>query len=496
MFPIRTKALLGFLAMIIYALITVAMIHHQRSRLLTAVQGLEEMYLIEEALTQVNASVSNAVLQIDQAYFELKEELPVGNLLLAAEEVQAGLRALAGEFPVLQKSMTAMQKRVDELRRSPERSVLVEVRSETYRLVSNLRSVSDAVRQRRLRLREDYRTADFGTTQIATWMGLGGIAIFGGLIFLAMTRLSRDLKRLGDRSIQIVNGDRDSSFVMRRSDEVGQLAQAISTMQQHLKQRELQLELNRQQHFHQDKMATIGVLSSGIAHEVNNPIAAIQAVAESLQHLHRTNHAVGSAVSDYAEMILEHTNRIASITRQLTEFSSNSIQEVQLVDLNELIRSTCRFISFDPRFRALRFQFELDSELPAIRAVSDHLTQVLLNLLINAADAIELAEHRIGRITVRTERRADRIAFEVIDTGVGMNAEQKSRAFDEYFTTKRAGKGTGIGLFLCRRIVNEHGGEITIESSPDQGTKVSVTLPVTAERAQDHATEGEPHVPA
>ena len=165
------------------------------------------------------------------------------------------------------------------------------------------------------------------------------------------------------------------------------------------------------------------------------------------------------------------------ITRQLADFSSPKAGDAELLDVNGLVESTVTFLRYDRRLRAVAIELELDRQLPAVMAVGDHLTQILMNVLLNAADAIGEAGVK-GRVKVATSLRGGEVLVTVADNGKGMDAATKARAFDEYFTTKPAGKGTGLGLSLCRRLMRGEGGEIELESLPGVGTTVVLRLPL------------------
>jgi signal transduction histidine kinase len=208
-------------------------------------------------------------------------------------------------------------------------------------------------------------------------------------------------------------------------------------------------------------MAAVGALAAQVAHEINNPIAVIAGIAD----------AIGEA------RIAEQARRVAGIARQIAEMSSPQPAERQLLDLNGLVENACGMARYDRRLRKVNVELALDRSLPAVHAVGDHLTQVLMNLLTNAGDAIADAGVA-GSIRVATQREGAAVLLTVADNGTGMDERIRSRAFDEFFTTKPQGKGCGIGLALSRRLLRESGGDITLESHPGEGALATVRLPV------------------
>jgi signal transduction histidine kinase len=252
---------------------------------------------------------------------------------------------------------------------------------------------------------------------------------------------------------------------------------SVNRMQTILRNREQELEVTRQQRFHQEKMAAVGSLAAAVAHEINNPIAAIQGVARSIRGNCEATHCGNLGKDCHPDMILEHTNRIASITRHLSDLTSLRSGKPEWVDLNSLLRSTVNFVSFDRRLRRVKLETELDPGVPAVWAVPDHVTQVVMNLLLNAADAVAEAPGREALVEVATSVAGAFVRVEIADNGCGMTPEVLARAFDEAFTTKPAGRGSGMGLFMCKTLVERASGRIAISARDGEGTRVAVDLP-------------------
>jgi signal transduction histidine kinase len=307
------------------------------------------------------------------------------------------------------------------------------------------------------------------------------VLILGGVATLFFRDLSRDIGAVRQRAGEIVRGYRGAPLEVKRGDELGELMVAVNDMEAELKSRENQLELSRQQRFHTEKMAAVGSLAAAVAHEINNPLAAIVGVAESLVNERNQGNQSMRRADREVDLILEQARRVMTITRQIGEFSLQRPLEPALIDVNALIRSTCNFISFDKRFRGITLEQDLAEGLPALLVVSDHVVQVLMNLLINAADALEGREELAPAIVVQTRRIGATVVLAVIDNGPGIAAENLDRIFETHFTTKPPGRGSGLGLSLCRSLVQQDGGEIHVESVAGQGTTVRVTLPVPAE---------------
>ncbi|MGB2816721.1 MAG: ATP-binding protein, partial [Burkholderiaceae bacterium] len=264
-----------------------------------------------------------------------------------------------------------------------------------------------------------------------------------------------------------------------RSDELGGLMQSIADMQSELRQHEQKSEVARELRFHQEKMAAVGWMAAVVAHEINNPIAAIAGIAQAMTAAQKTGRGADSkVVVEGPAMILEQAQRISVISRQIAEFTQPPANKPAMIDVNAIIRSTCKFVQYDRRLRSVELDLDLYKELPAVVAIADHVTQVLMNLLINAADALADVTARKPAIRIATYRGNDEVVMTVADNGGGMDSETLARAFDEAFTTKSADNGRGLGLFLCRSLLERSGGRIELQSTVGDGTTAIVRFPL------------------
>ncbi|MCA9771756.1 MAG: HAMP domain-containing protein [Myxococcales bacterium] len=218
------------------------------------------------------------------------------------------------------------------------------------------------------------------------------------------------------------------------------------------------------------KLASIGTLASGIAHEVNNPLASIYSLLQMME-----GNGEDPEVREAIALMKKQIERATATLRSVVDFARRNPTERRATDLAELMRETVRFVRFDRRLRRAHITEEYPSGLPTVLADPDQIQQVAMNLLFNAADAIEPG----GEIRVRVGRDDGKpiVYFEVADTGSGIAPEVLDRIFDPFFTTKPKGKGTGLGLSVCRGIVEGHGGSIAVESTEAAGTRFRVDLP-------------------
>jgi C4-dicarboxylate-specific signal transduction histidine kinase len=244
-----------------------------------------------------------------------------------------------------------------------------------------------------------------------------------------------------------------------------------------------ELEATRQQYFHQEKMAAIGQLAAGILHEVGNPIAAIAGAAAEVRHANEIQ-MEGDYINNNIELINQQITRLGKITREIADFASPKPRERELLDLNGLLKGTARLLTYDRRFSSIGVALELDRNLPAIVGVADQLTQVFMNLLINAMDACSALEWEKDSIILSSELDSDRVHVCVRDFGTGMSADTLEHVMETFYTTKPVGEGSGLGLSLCDTIVTAHGGEMRIESEEGVGTRVHVYLPIDLDAAK------------
>lgn len=226
------------------------------------------------------------------------------------------------------------------------------------------------------------------------------------------------------------------------------------------------------------KLASIGELSAGIAHEINNPLAIIGQEIEWVLHLTGSGQAdtePGAAeMKDSLAEISRQVNRCKEITHKLLDLARKKDPVIQPADLNRLLEDMARLVEREAGYNDIRIERDYDADLPPVRTDPPLVRQVVLNLLNNATQAI--GRGGVIRLTTRKEKK-DRVRIDVGDTGCGIPAEHLNQVFDPFFTTKPPGAGTGLGLSICHGIITKLGGAITVESRVGQGTTFTVTLP-------------------
>jgi two-component system NtrC family sensor kinase len=220
-----------------------------------------------------------------------------------------------------------------------------------------------------------------------------------------------------------------------------------------------------------EKMAAVGQLISGVAHELNNPLTAILGYSQLL----KSEELMNARGADYLEKLYKQAQRTHHIVQNLLSFARQHKPERTPVDLNQILEDTLTLREYDMNLSNIRIHRQFGENLPPVGGDFHQLQQVFLNILNNAVDAIGEKGGK-GEIWVRTDVAGNRLRTEITDSGPGV--QNTHRVFDPFYTTKPVGKGTGLGLSICYGIIKEHGGEIQVKNSPPRGAMFTILLPM------------------
>jgi two-component system NtrC family sensor kinase len=230
------------------------------------------------------------------------------------------------------------------------------------------------------------------------------------------------------------------------------------------------LRRTQEQLLHSEKLAAVGQLISGVAHELNNPLTAILGYSQLLT----SSGQMGQQGIEYADKLYKQAQRTHRIVQNLLSFARQHKPERVPVQINQTLEETLALRDYDLRMHNVRIHLDLAENFPVTSADPHQLQQVFLNMMNNAVDAI-LEHSTEGDIWVRTALNGDRLCIEITDSGPGV--KDASRVFDPFYTTKPVGKGTGLGLSICYGIITEHGGTIRVRNIPSRGASFTVELP-------------------
>ena len=327
------------------------------------------------------------------------------------------------------------------------------------------------------------------------------VGLISVLIFLFMRRfLQKPIRNLiaATQTVSQMNLDQPITGT-ESNDELGKLARSFDEMRQRLRQamsdvgeftqnletkvaqRTEQLKIANLKLMQTDRLASLGQLAASVAHEINNPISGVLNLSMLMQRILRDDGIPQGRVGEfrtYLSQVIHETSRVGRIVSDMLAFSRRSKPQRSVADLNEILNSTLSLIQHKLRLSNVEVKLDLDPDLPPVPCDSSQMQQVVLNLVMNAAEATQGQE--AGCVTVRTWRdgEGNSIMFSVADNGEGIPEENLPKIFDPFFTTKPDGKGVGLGLAVLYGIVHSHGGEVTVQSNVGEGTTFTVTLPI------------------
>lgn len=337
------------------------------------------------------------------------------------------------------------------------------------------------------------RPAPESTTPLANMLLLY-VAVTGGAImllaYLVITYLIvRPVEALTRASERLAAGQQHVGVPVRGGAEVARLAVAFNAMASQLRDERESLELRleelerttvelrsaQDQVLRSARLASVGRLSAGVAHEIGNPLAAILGLIELL----RDGGLEPDEQAEFLRRIQAETERIHKIIRELLDFSRQADEPTReaTADLEEVVEDAVRLVAPQKDLRDVTIERRIAEDTPRVRGDADRLTQIVLNLLLNAADAIE----REGGITIEVgpSEREGRVSLVVTDTGPGIAEDVLEHLFEPFVTTKPTGQGTGLGLAVCHTLVERMGGTIRADNAPTGGARFEVDLEAT-----------------
>jgi two-component system NtrC family sensor kinase len=306
-----------------------------------------------------------------------------------------------------------------------------------------------------------------------------------GMLFFLTTWVLHPIDQIVEMSKKIIAGDLTARVGVRPSGEMGILCRAVDTMADAVAKREQQLQaVTRQQIGRSEQLASVGRLAAGVAHEINNPLTGVLTFACML----RDKENMETQDREDLDVIIRETKRVAEIVRGLLDFARERPVRKVSVDLNEVVQQTIRLLGNREAFQQIVIVQDLAENLPRINGDANQIQQVVLNLSLNACEAMPHG----GTLLIATAAEEDKVILKVTDTGCGIKREHLDQIFEPFFTTKPVGKGTGLGLSVSYGLVRRHGGSLDVESEAGKGSTFTVTLPAMQGTTETNPDPGGP----
>ena len=333
---------------------------------------------------------------------------------------------------------------------------------------------------------------DLRNKVVYSFFGIGVLGVFLVLLlsFFITTGITRPLREMVWATRKIAEGDLSLELPISSKDEIGQLAESFNhmlvrlkqarqeledygrTLEEKVEQRSQQLKKIQVQLMQSEKLASLGRLASGVAHEINSPLTGILTFSHLLMRKLKDNPELQREL----ELIVRETTRVSTIVRGLLDFARESKPQKRPSNINELILHTLSLVERQSVFQNVRIVKNLNPQVPLVLLDANQIQQVFMNILLNAADAMPAG----GTLTITSNPEDSFVQVRFTDTGIGIPEKNLNRIFDPFFTTKADKKGTGLGLAVSYGIIDRHRGQIDVQSEEGKGTTFTIKLPLQA----------------
>jgi two-component system NtrC family sensor kinase len=320
--------------------------------------------------------------------------------------------------------------------------------------------------------------------------GIISVIVLSFLLSLLLTRfVNRPIGRLLSATKKAALGNLDQTVRVRTHDELGDLSDSFNnmiselkrsrdaieewtqTLEQRVQERTQELQRVQDQLIRAGKMAALGELAAGVAHEINNPLTGVLTFSSLMLKKADEDHPWKKDLQN----IVQQTTRCRNIVRGLLDFARQRKPDKKEWDIQTLLDNTVSLVEKQARFQNIKMVKEFKTGIPLLFVDADQIQQVFMNILLNAADAMA---GNGGTLTIKTDLKDKMAEVSFTDTGCGMTKEHLSKLFAPFFTTKEIGKGTGLGLAISYGIIQSHNGDIEVESQVDKGSTFRIKLPI------------------
>ena len=309
-------------------------------------------------------------------------------------------------------------------------------------------------------------------------------AVFGlfgalGVAYIVARILATPIKRLSREMVKVSDPYYRSKLVSTRHDEIGLLERGFLGMMDRLQQAAIEKEKSQKALIQTEKMAALGTLAAGLAHEINNPLGGAK------NCLRRIELQPGdiSQTKKYILLMKNALLRIENLVGGLLQFSRGKDTELQPVEINSVISYAVEFLEYKLRKKKIRFHLQLSPDLPLIFGDKERFEQVFINLILNAVDALPDG----GELSIHTKSLNQTVTSTIRDNGAGISPTELPKIFDPFYTSKSVGQGTGLGLTVCKNIVESHEGTIDVVSEVGKGTSIKLNFPALKESSERKA---------
>lgn len=464
---IRSQVIMAFSACFLFMAIMIAVNYGNFHRLTGAMQFFELSGDINNTITEMRRYEKNYFLSREA--FSYEENLTFTNrltMMLSREKTNLIVAIGDQNYRRFLKNVGEYTQLMEELRKTPwTEGCCLELQSKIRRMSQDLLLFADQLvsTERREVNRRLQRMLPLPVINLGIL-----ILLLVFIVFFITDIIIRPLARITRESEQITRGAylRITPFG-KPGNEIHRLISAINHMMGELESRQEQLVQSR-------KIAAVGTLTSGIAHELNNPINNISLILESL-----VEDGMTMGKSERLRLFQEamaQTDRASETVKNLLEFSRASHPKMENISIDEIVDKTVRLVKNELHLHNIKFSKKKAGGIPTMNVDRSGIQQVLLNLFINSIQAMPRGGDL--KVLTRLSDSLQEVRIDVEDTGEGIHADHLNSIFDPFFTTKKEGEGTGLGLSVSYSIIKKHGGQIEVKSTLGQGTRFSIYLPI------------------